>query len=246
MSSGHKSSLLSTSVSILDRSNYLVWKNQMKAWLQSKGLWQITSGNERKFPKADASASQATCKANYKQHMDWDNKDDQAYGTMLLRVNPSVAAVTTSTTTARDVWMALHTAFSTTSPSAIFTEFKNAISKKISVANPTLNIMEMNENFQCLMATTVVIPEVVQAMILLNAMPKEYDRVAQTMLQTTEQSKLIFNYIRDTILMKHSQVKASQPVKQTTNKLSAVKWKGANPKWQPKQQASDKKDKEEL
>jgi len=84
MSSTHKSSLLSTSMSILDRSNYLVWKNQMRAWPRSKGLWQITNGNEKKFPELDPSASSAAHKANYKQHMDWDNKDDQAYGTILL------------------------------------------------------------------------------------------------------------------------------------------------------------------
>ena len=45
-------SLLTTSIFILDELNYLVWQAQMKAWLRSKGLWQITSGNEKKFPKA--------------------------------------------------------------------------------------------------------------------------------------------------------------------------------------------------
>jgi len=105
--------------------------------------------------------------------------------------------------------------------------------------------MEMNENFQHLTAAQVVIPEIVQAMILLNAMPKEYDRVTQTTLQTMEQSKLMFNYIRDVILMEHSQLKAGQPVKQTVNKLFTVKQKDTNPKWQPKQQPSDKKDDEE-
>jgi len=48
--------------------------------------------------------------------------------------------------------------------------------------------MQMNKNFQCLMAATIVIPEVTQAMILLNAIPKEYDRVAQTTLQTTDKA----------------------------------------------------------
>ena len=38
------------------------------------------------------------------------------------------------------------------------------------------------------MAATIIILEVMQAMILLNAMPKEYDGVAQTTLQTTELS----------------------------------------------------------
>jgi len=127
--------------------------------------------------------------------MDWDNKDDQAYGMILLQVNPSVAAIANSTLTAKAIWEALHAAFSTTGPSAIFTNFKNAIFKKISMANPALDIMEMNECFQHLMATTIVIPEVMQAMILLNVMPKEYDGVAQTTLQTMEQSKLTFNYI---------------------------------------------------
>jgi len=45
--------------------------------------------------------------------------------------------------------------------------------------------------------------------------------------------------------MEHTWVKVGKPVKQTTNKLSAVKWKGTNPKWQPKQQVSNKKDEEE-
>ena len=63
-------SLLTTSASILDGLNYLVWKAQMKAWLRSKGLWQITSGNEQKFPEADTSASVTICEANYKSRME--------------------------------------------------------------------------------------------------------------------------------------------------------------------------------
>jgi len=45
--------------------------------------------------------------------------------------------------------------------------------------------------------------------------------------------------------MEYSCLKANQPVKQTTSKLSTVKRKGTNPKWQPKQQSSEKKDDEE-
>ena len=63
------------------------------------------------------------------------------------------------------------------------------------MASPALDIMVMNENFQHLTAAQIIIPEIVQAMILLNAMPKEYNGVAQAMLQTTEQSKLMFNYV---------------------------------------------------
>jgi len=87
--------------------------------------------------------------------MEWDNKDDQAYGSILLQVNPSVAALATSTATANAIWVALLAAFGQTGPLAIFTKFKSVTSQKISAANPTINIMVMNENFQCLMATQV-------------------------------------------------------------------------------------------
>jgi len=76
-------------------------------------------------------------------------------------------------------------------------------------------------------------------------MPKEYDGIAQTTLQTQEQSKLTFNYVWDVILIEFTRCKLGQPIKQTASKLSTVKWKGTNPKWQPKQQQSDKKDDEE-
>jgi len=82
--SNSNETLLTTSVSILDGSNYLVWQAQMKAWLRSKGLWQIMSGNEKKFPKAADTETVTIQQANYKAHMEWDNKGDQAYGLILL------------------------------------------------------------------------------------------------------------------------------------------------------------------
>jgi len=75
--------------------------------------------------------------------MEWNNKNDQAYRMILLHVNLSVAAVATSSATAN----ALHTALGQTGPSAIFTEFKGAISQKISTESPALDIMVMNKNF---------------------------------------------------------------------------------------------------
>jgi len=63
-------------MSILDGSNYLVWESQMKAWFRSKGLWQITNRNEKKFPQVPDTESTANRQANYRACMEWDNKDD--------------------------------------------------------------------------------------------------------------------------------------------------------------------------
>jgi len=144
MSTSNKS-LLSTSMSILDGSNYLVWESQMKAWLRSKGLWQITNGHEREFPQVpDMESTTTNWQANYKAWMEWDNKDDQAYGSILLWVNLSVAVLAASSATAMAAWAA----FRQTGPSAIFTEFRSAISQEISMVSPALDIMAMNKNFQ--------------------------------------------------------------------------------------------------
>jgi len=75
-------SLITTSMSILDGLNYLVWESQMRAWLRSKGLWQITSGNEKKFPPVVDTETTAIKQADYKACMKWDNKDDQVYGSI--------------------------------------------------------------------------------------------------------------------------------------------------------------------
>jgi len=139
MSTGNES-LLSTSMSILDGSNYLVWESKMKAWLRSKGLWQITNGNEKKFPQVPDTESTTNRQANYKACMEWDNKDDQAYRSILLQVNPSVAVLAASSATAMAAWAA----FGQISTLAIFTEFKSVISQKISTANPALDICKGN------------------------------------------------------------------------------------------------------
>ena len=78
--------------------------------------------------------------------MDWDNKDNQAYGTILLRVNPSIAVIATSSLTAKEVWEALHTAFGTMGPSAIFADFKNAISKKIFQKRQVYELVDLPPN----------------------------------------------------------------------------------------------------
>jgi len=99
MSSSNES-VLTTSISVLDGSNYLVWENQMKAWLRSKGLWQITCRNEKKQAQVPNTESTAINQANVKAQMEWDNKDDQAYRSILLQVNPSVAILAATSATA--------------------------------------------------------------------------------------------------------------------------------------------------
>jgi len=105
---------LSASVPILIGPNWIIWEAQMKAYLHTKGLWQLVTGNEAcpenvpagcnaqaaraatgnqpalealdaiLFPTADQIA------ACNKEQNDWDNKDDQAISIITLKIFHSI------------------------------------------------------------------------------------------------------------------------------------------------------------
>ena len=85
------------------------------------------------------------------------------------------------------------------------------------------------------LAAMVVIPLIIQAMILLNALLCEYENIGQMLLQTETIATLTFKVVQDGILAEHachSNHLGSSSTKAL--KISNVKPKGANPKWQPR------------
>ena len=79
------SSSLEKLVPLLEGSNYLIWAGLMRPYLQSQGMWHIVNGDE---PKPRALAAMATnaaeVAAREAEHKDWNNKDDQAFGAIML------------------------------------------------------------------------------------------------------------------------------------------------------------------
>ena len=85
----------------------------------------------------------------------------------------------------------------------------------------------------------VIIPTLIQGMILLAAMPHENDQLASTILQGETLSSLMFDVVRNGIVsdyQRRTAMNSHQPSQ--ANKISAVKRKGANPKWQPQASGS--------
>jgi len=129
---------LSASVPILVGPNWILWEAQMKAYLCTKGLWQLVTGNEVRlrdlpagwnaqtaqaataeqpvreaiaailFPTADQTA------AHNKEQNDWDNKDDQAISIITLKISHSIC--THIADHASETWMNLSMAFATPGP----------------------------------------------------------------------------------------------------------------------------------
>ena len=76
-------------VPIFDGSNYNVWVDQMKFWLQSQNLWRIVNGT---IPRPTVGLGPPPVTAQ--DVAVWDNKDEAAFGAMSLRIaNHMQAAV---------------------------------------------------------------------------------------------------------------------------------------------------------
>jgi len=144
---------LSASVPILVGPNWIIWEAQMKAYLCTKGLWQLVTGNKERlrdlpagwnavaaqaataeqpaqealaailFPTADQTA------ARNKEQNDWDNKDDQAIGIITLKISHSIH--THVADHASETWTNLSTAFATPGPAAIFNDFTKVVNLRI-------------------------------------------------------------------------------------------------------------------
>jgi len=142
--------------------------------------------------------------ANYKQRMDWgQTRDDQAYGhdPSPCKIPPGGCCSKQLFKPPKPLWEALHAAFGTTGPSAIFADFKNAISKKISAANSRhMTSWRCMRVSSALRAATIVIPESGAGNDIAKCNAKKSTTEShKPPIQTTEQSKLTFNYVRDAI-----------------------------------------------
>jgi hypothetical protein len=238
------SSSLEKLVSVFDGSNYLAWSDSMRAWLRSQGYWQVVSGAEKK-PVLPPQATSAQATELGPSIMAWENKNDQAFGSIILRLAPSLRQRANAKSTAKQVWELLATNYGVDGPSQAFIDFRTAITIKILANNPSPSISQMANKFQHLTAQNIAIPELVQAMVLLAAMPRDFDSLSSTVLSMTETAQLTFKLVRDHIVAEHNwRLAVGKPgAPLQVNKLSVVKCKGANPKWQPKnKQQSESKD----
>ena len=108
-------------VPIFDGSNYNVWVDQMKFWLQSQNLWRIVNGTILRPTVGPPITAQDVAV--------WDDKDEAALGTISLRIahHMQAASLTAANTASALVWTAITTTWSQTGISDIYQDYKATI-----------------------------------------------------------------------------------------------------------------------
>ena len=162
----------------------------------------------------------------------WETADEMALGAITLKLAHTLRTGMVAATSAA-TWTALTTAFARTGVSAVYQDFKAAIRTKIGTTNPAKDITKLTTHLERLRANGVVIPNYVQRMMLLNAIPEEWDHVAAYYVQTTTAvADVAIGNIHTAIMAEHDRLGGTkQNQSHIADKISAVKRKGKLPKF---------------
>ena len=161
-----------TAVPIFDGSNYNVWVDQMKFWLQSQNLWRIVNGAILR-PTVSPGLPPVTAQ----DVAVWDDINEAAFGTIFLRIAHHMwaAILTAANTTSALVWTSITTTWSQTGISAIYQDYKATIRIRVGTSNPAKDITRLQTHFEHLSANNAPVSAYEQGMILLSAIPDEWD-----------------------------------------------------------------------
>ena len=95
--------------------------------------------------------------------------------------------------------------FGVQGPLQLYADFKKATSHQVKVNDPAPDLLEIAHAFGRLTLASIVIPPIVQAMILLDTLPCEFENIGQSLLQTKTITTLTFSVIQDAVLAEHAQ-----------------------------------------
>ena len=253
---------ISTLVPVLDGSNYGTWHKSMKAYLMSLGLWGHCNGSidallEPMDPEKDKSKTASTAdKELYKTdkaaydiaYAAWSKDDEKALGAILLRTNNAIKEDVISRDLAYEAWDYLANRYGKASPSQILQDFKEAMSIRIKTdQNPSIPLDRMSAAFQRLSNAKIHIPDPIQAMIAMSALPQKWEVLVPVIIQTVDASDLDLSEVRNAIVAqwqtenaRHANNGDKKDKKQhNANKLSNVKRKRGDPSFSSQQQGDN-------
>ena len=152
--------------------NYLEWASGMRSLLMVFGVWRYANTN------VAAPAAAADLPAHEKNR-------DQCLGLITSFVSGVIRQNYLNEGNPNTIWEALHTTYGTPGAAGIFVEFKKIVRMQIKKHDdPATRINEMQSIFGYLAANGLTLPDSAQAMILLLALPTEWEGFISTILTT--------------------------------------------------------------
>jgi len=159
-------------------SNYLEWKSAMKLLLQVMGVWRYAHAQVAAVVAGQNSATteqQATYETNW----------DKALGTIMYYTSTLIRQNLMNVNDPHTAWDQLNTSYGTPGAASVFVEFKCLMWMTIQGnQDPAPAINQMQSMIGYLASNGLTLPNSTQAMLLLGALPNEWQGFASTLLAT--------------------------------------------------------------
>ena len=211
---------LTSLVPIFNGADFRMWKERMSDFLGSQHLFGYASGT-RTCPAGNTPADLIT-------QADWDEVDHQVISLIVLRLSANLH--THLGATAALTWMSLENTFGTPHFTSVFKDFEEVLKIKLQVGhNPQVEIQRIWTILECLQANGCTLTNYIQGMILLHAIPAQWDNIASMYCNGMTQANVSFNDIRLAIMAEFEHTAHPLQIAHHADKISAVKRKGKSP-----------------
>ena len=218
---------VSSLVPVFVGQDYRSWKEKMSDYLGSQKLLGYALG-QRTRPVA-ANAAQPT-QPELTAQADWDETDLQVKSLIALRLSSNLR--THIGATSEETWTSLSNTFGTPHFTGIFKDYELAHSIRLTTGeNPDIRIQKLWTILERLRANGCVISDYLQGMLLLKAIPREWDTVAQMYCNGMQMTNVTFSGVRDTIMAEFERTARPGQLAHQADKISAVKHKGQSPRF---------------
>jgi hypothetical protein len=191
----------------------------MTDYLGSQRLLGYALG-QRQRPVA-ANVAQPT-QAKLTAQADWDEVDLQVKSMISMRLS--------SRTTSMATWTNLDQRYGIPHFTGIYKDYELAHSiKLVTGENPEIRIQKIWTILERLWANGCNLSPYLEGMLLLKAIPKEWDTIAQIYCNGMQMANITFDGVRDAIMAEFERIARPAQLAHQADKISAVKRKGASP-----------------
>ena len=214
-------------VPLFTGTDYLAWKERMGDYLGSQCMLGFINGNRPAPVAADPANPTAAEQAAIAQ---WGDNDMQVKSLIALRLSLNLR--THLGVTAQETWESLENTFGVSHFTMDFRLLQEVMKAKLHVGqNPQVEIQRIWTLLERIRVSGMNLDNYLQAMLLLSAIPQEWDHIASMYCKDMTRQQATFESVRAAIMAEYEQIAHPSQLAHTANRLSAVKHKGKSPQF---------------
>ena len=201
------------------------WKEKMMDYLGSQKLLGYALGQCQR--PVTANVVQPT-DAKLAAQADWDETNLQVKSLLALRLSSNLR--THIGMTSAQMWTSLDQAFGVPHFMGIYKDYELAHSIRLTTGeHPDIQIQNIWSILERLRVNRCVLSNYLQGMLLLKAIPKKWDSIAQMYCNGMQMANIIFIGVWDAILAEFEQTACPAQLAHHADRISAIKCKGQSP-----------------